>query len=235
MSEVILIGDRAVGKTQSVRSLLSPAQGKITITNLNPEEVSQASTRELEDKPLQIQAALRAPKRLLVNWIDTPGEWNRSEWQSDPERATDFKKYQAQLKTANAVVLLLRPYRTAGKANILDQTIVEAHEVSTELQWCRRFARWAEFINGNCPQVRHLNLCLSKADLFCEVDTEARVIDGKGWLERSYYVQQEFFPKNELFQQSLQTIRSGGVRFFIVSRNNRVLLELPWMSLATHL
>jgi hypothetical protein len=235
VSEVILIGDRYVGKTQSVRTLLSPAKGKITIANLSPESISQASTQALEDNTLQIKADLRAPKRLSVKWIDTPGEWNRSEWQNDPDRQTDFQKYQVQLKTANAVVLLLRPYRTAGKVKISDKTIIEKNEIPTELQWCRRFERWARFINSNCSGVRHLNLCLSKADLFCDVDNEATVIDSKGWLERSYYVKQGFFPKNKLFQESLQMIQAGGIRFFIVSINNRTLLELPWLSLATHL
>ena len=235
MSEVILIGDRAVGKTQSVRKLLESPTGKITINNIDPNLIATDSTQTLVDNTLVIQASLNAKKRRCVNWIDTPGEWNRSEWQSDPERATDFDKYQAQLKTANAVVLLLRPYRNAGRAQISDRAIIQANEISTEIQWCRRFARWTKFLNINCPQVRHLNLCLSKADLFCDVDTEATVIDSKGWLERSYYVQQRFFPKNKLFQKSLQAIRTGGVRFFIVSINNRTLLELPWLSLATHL
>lgn len=239
MSEVILIGDRAVGKTQSVRKLLEPPKGKITISNIDPKLIATDSTKELVNNTLEIQAALRAPKRLKVDWIDTPGEWNRTEFQNDTEKDPDLRKYQAQLATAKAVVLLLRPYRTAGKVKISDKKLIQNNDISTEMQWCRRFSRWVTFINANCPQIRYLNLCLSKVDLLLpkdKLDGLATSLESKGWLDRSHYVQQEFFPiHNPLFQQSLRDVRNGAMRFFVISTSNRFLLELPWLSLATHL
>jgi hypothetical protein len=236
MSEVILIGDRAVGKTQSVRKLLEPPTGKITISNVDPQLIASSATKDFFEKTLEIQAALRAPKRLSVDWVDTPGGWNEIGWQSDPERLPDLNRYQTKLSNAKALVLLLRPYRTAGKTKISDKQIIQEHGVSTETQWCRRFQRWVSFINDNCIALNSLNLCLSKADLFCDVHLQADTIQNKGWLDQSLYIYKEFFPANNpLFQQSLKALRNGTVRFFVVSIYNRHLLELPWLSLATNL
>jgi hypothetical protein len=236
MSEVILIGDRAVGKTQSVRKLLEPPRGKITISNIDPRLISSDATSYLISNKLEIQAALRAPKRLSVDWIDTPGEWNRNEFQTNTDKDSDFRKYQAQLATAKAVVLLLRPYRTAGKVKISDKQLIQTHDISTKMQWCRRFSRWVTFINSHCSQLRYINLCLSKVDLLLPKDRLDRLaysLESKGWLDRSDYVKQEFFPiDNPLFQQSLQDMKSSSMSFFAISVHNRFLLELPWLSLA---
>jgi hypothetical protein len=155
---------------------------------------------------------------------------------NNPEMLPFLKKYQAQLATSKALMLLLSPYRTAGKTRIYDKSIIEKNVVPTEMQWCRRFQRWVKFINANCPKLSCVNLCLSKADLFCDVNAQAQIIENKMGLARSYYVQEEFFPTvNPLFQQSLQTLKTDSVRFFIVSIHSRTLLEFPWLSLATDL
>lgn len=236
MSEVILIGDRAVGKTQSVRKLLEPPKGKITISNITASAVSSSATKDLLEQKLSIEAMLKRPRRLDVGWVDTPGGWNEMEWQNSPEISLLFDKYKANLSKARALVLLLKPYRTAGKVKIYDRKIVIDNEVVTESQWCRRFDRWSHFISATCQQVSQINICISKADLFCDVDVQANIIENQGWLQQSNYIYQEFFPSNNsLFKKSLQRLPSGSVRFFIISIYNRTLLEMPWLSLATNL
>ena len=239
MNEVILIGDRAVGKTQSVRKLLEPPMGKITISNIDPSSIATQSTSDLIANTLEIQAKLRAARRLSVNWIDTPGEWNRIEFPNNADNDPDFRKYKVKLATAKAVVLLLPPYRTAGKVKISDKQLIQNNDISTEMQWCRRFSRWVTFINDHCSQLCYFNVCLSKVDLLLpkdRLDNLANYLELMGWQGASNYVYKEFFPiHNPLFKKSLQNVRTHSTKFFAISINNRFLLELPWLLLATYL
>jgi hypothetical protein len=84
VSEVILIGDRAVGKTQSVKMLLTPGKGNIRISNLDSSMVANDATKDILNNTLEIQAGLRVSKKISVRWVDTPGGWNENEWQNNP-------------------------------------------------------------------------------------------------------------------------------------------------------
>ena len=251
VSEVILIGDRAVGKTQSVMELIVSTPEKLSIMNIKREDVvslrqganpsaKPLATSTINHQPLEMAAKLSASRRLKVNWIDTPGEWNQKEWQDDNNKAHLFDKYKTTLQNATAVNLLLRPFRNAGGAKIKDKKLIEEHWISTETQWCHRFERWVDFLNTSCPNMRYINFCLNKADLLCttpmQLKMEASKLSGLGWQDRSDYVYGKYFcSSNEVFVRSIQSVRAASVKFFITSTASRTLLELPWLYLATYL
>jgi hypothetical protein len=249
MSEVILIGDRAVGKTKSVVELIVSEPQKITVLNLNRRDFLSVgkdgkltseplATSGISSKRIEIEAALSIPKRLIVDWVDTRGEWNSKEWQENTEKSKLLRDYQNKLSNASAIIVMLRPYRTAGGADIRNKQLIEEHWISNNAQWCKRFRRWVEFINLSCPKLRYVNFCLNKADLYCSnLDEEAKEFKNRGWQGfNSYIYSKYFFQSNNDFSQAISSVkRFDSVRFFITSTYNRTLLEMPWLYLATYL
>ena len=250
MSEVILIGDRAVGKTSSVVRLIVSEPQRISITNISKRDILLLSrdgnpsgellaTSHMYSKPLEITADLNVPRKLKVNWVDTCGEWNQKEWQENSDKLAYTKDYREKLSNTSAIIVLLRPFRTSGGKAISDKKLIETNWISTEVQWCRRFKRWVEFISENCQSLQYVNFCLSKADLFCSsnLDDEADKIKRMGWQDASNYVYSNYFcPSNKEFTQAIKNMRQfRSVKFFITSTQNRTLLELPWLYLATHI
>ena len=112
----------------------------------------------------------------------------------------------------------------------------------SQQQWCNRFNRWAEFFQQDCSKLRHLVICLNKADLFCNLEQEAAKLTYNpngaqmNWQQRHMYVLQRYFrPIQPQLQEINQSIRGLSLRCFITSIYNRSVLELPWIYLASFL
>jgi len=116
-------------------------------------------------------------------------------------------------------------------------------EIWRKSQWCNRFDRWLEFFQQDCPKIRHLLLCLNKADLLpIDLEEEARKLAFNPdfqpitWQERDNYVFQRYFrPIHPQINQLNRSIQGLTIRCFITSIYNRKLLELPWIYLGSHL
>ena len=250
---VVYIGDRATGKTALAMELINPQFDYVHIPNqsyqglrdmrFDEETQSFRPTGEVmmgevwnETRYLEVEVDLPAGNRtILVDWIDTPGEIWRKSWQSaNPSR---WQEVVRTVQNSEGIMLILPPYREISgmKPDFADQ-------FPTQQQWCNRFERWVDFLLYDCRQVRHIVICLNKADLFSHVDREAAQLaynplrSSMNWFQRNAYVTQRYFRPVQRQIERISKQTSGlPPRCFITSIYNRSLLELPWIYLASHL
>ncbi|NEO90451.1 MAG: hypothetical protein F6K56_09450 [Moorea sp. SIO3G5] len=249
---VIYIGDRNTGKTALAIELTNSQFDYVHIPNQSYDNLKALFFDETEDKfrptpvdptnvyttrSLQVEVKLPAGRKTIsVDWIDTPGEVWRKSWQLDnPQK---WHQVLAAVKQSEGILLVLPPYREM----LSPQAPVDFSEFPTQQQWCNRFQRWVDFFHDDCPKVRHIVICLNKADLFCDLDQEAFQLayhplrSRKTWYQRNSYVSQRYFrPIQRQLVAISQPPAGVPVRCFITSIYNRSLLELPWIYLASFL
>jgi GTPase SAR1 family protein len=248
---IIFIGDRSVGKSTLALNLASPMAERVRVTNATDNDIEMLSngTKLLptgidgikDPKILKMSVRLLAPVKLQVQLVDTAGEINRIEWQQNPNNTEAWREFKQIAQKSKAVVVVLPPYREIGN-RITDQQIIQEHNIPTEIQWCKRFDRWVSFFLNYCPNVDHVVLCINKADLFCDLESEARKLAYKpngltmDWVDRHNYITNKYFSPIMPAIANINRNRRGLlVRCFITSINNRTLLELPWIHLASYL
>jgi hypothetical protein len=247
---VIFIGDRSVGKSYLAKRLASPQSQRVKITNVTEAQLESdpsfygsgevLPTQNIAKRPLEIQVRLTASIMVQVDWVDTPGEIWRPQWQqAQPDQWNQLKSYASESK---GIVVVLPPYRNLGKG-ITDPDLINLHEIPNQVQWCKRFNRWVKFFLQYCPKAQHIVLCINKADLFCsDLEGEARKVaynpgrGGMDWVDRNHYTINKYFAP---VKDSITQINAGAsgrvVRCFITTIHNRSLLELPWLYLGCFL
>lgn len=177
-------------------------------------------------------------KMVALDWLDTPGEIWTSIWQKN--QPDEWNRFLEFIQQAEGILLILDPYR-----EIIKSSKVSPDEFITRKQWCSRFDKWVDFFRQDCPKIRHLILCLNKADLFCE-DRELKEEASKlnfdpdfstmTWQQRDNHVFQRYFrPIHPQINQLNKSIRGLSIRCFMTTIYNRELLELPWIYLGSHL
>jgi hypothetical protein len=174
-------------------------------------------------------------KTLSCNLIDTQGEiWYRS-WQENNNN--EWQKCLSLISTANAILLILPPYR-----EIINSEKIDYNWYSTRQQWITRFERWSDFLKTNCSQVSHIMICLNHVDL-CPINLEEEsqklayspYSQNLNWKKKYDYVYHRFFaPIHPQIQDLNRNIKSS-VSLFITSIHNRDLLELPWIYLSCYI
>lgn len=245
---VIYIGDRFVGKTHLAMELANPRseyvkvnypdyEGLKSLLYVEEEGNTKATdaSRAIHDKFLEIEVQLpSSAKQITLDWIDTPGEIWRKQWQAN--QPDEWQRFLETIRASEGIILIVPPYRE------LVSSSGNSEELITQQQWCNRFNRWLEFFRYDCPKIRHLLLCLNKADLFCNLNQEAAKLaysphrSRMNWQQRDSYVYQRFFrPVQPQIRQLNQSISGLSVRCFITSIYNRSLLELPWIYLGSFL
>lgn len=251
---VVYIGDREVGKTALALELIKPDSQYVKVSNQDYEKIKvnliRVATGELlptkinpttvyENRNLKVEVNLPAGNNSIsVDWIDTPGEIWQSSWQRDIDNAKKWGQVVSTVQQSEGVMLILPPYREMPGL----KSDVDIQKFPTQQQWCNRFSRWVEFFRHDCRRVRHIVLCLNKADLFCDLDQEAYELSykqygsRKNWFQRNAYVSQKYFqPIQSQITEITKKTSGVPVRCFITSIYNRSLLELPWIYLASHL
>ena len=244
---VIYIGDRAAGKTSLVLELANPKSNYVKVTdpdyeNLKAllyredlEEIAQTDAQEaIYKRKMHIQVQLVTPKQIILDWLDTPGEIWRNSWQSaNPDK---WKIFLETILQSEGIVLIVPPYREILKPDVNPEDFI------TQEQWCNRFNRWVDFFRYQCPRVRHLVICLNKADLFCDLHKEASQLEyiphrsRMNWQQRNTYVFQRYFrPIQSQIDEINSSVSGLSIRCFITSIHNRSLLELPWIYLGSFL
>ena len=245
---IIYIGDRAAGKTHLAMELANPKNDYVKVEHPDYEylkallyddviEATKAtdSDKEVDARNLDIRVKLPTGfKQVTVDWIDTPGEIWRNTWQIDnPDK---WKNFLDTARNSEGILLIIPPYR-----EILNRG-VDAEPFMTQQQWCNRFNRWVDFFRQDCPKVRHIVICLNKADLFCDTNLEALKLaynpNGAqlNWQQRHSYVCQKYFrPIHPQLEQINKSISGLSVRCFITTIYNRCSLELPWIYLGSFL
>ncbi|MEK0196269.1 hypothetical protein WME70_33335, partial [Microcoleus anatoxicus PTRS1] len=153
-------------------------------------------------------------------------------WQSaNPDK---WKIFLETILQSEGIVLIVPPYREILKPDVNPEDFI------TQEQWCNRFNRWVDFFRYQCPRVRHLVVCLNKADLFCDIHKEASQLEyiphrsRMNWQQRNTYVFQRYFrPIQSQIDEINSSVSGLSIRCFITSIHNRSLLELPWIYLGS--
>jgi hypothetical protein len=194
------------------------------------------SAKAVYNRYMEIQATLpTGNKQITIDWLDTTGEIWRKSWQEDNPQ--EWKIFMENISSSEGVLLVLPPYRE----------MLEMHPQKDEYplleQWTIRFNRWVDFFRNDCPNLKHILICLNKADLFCQnLDQESAKLAYKpynapmNWQQRHVYVCNKYFrPVLPKLEEINQNIRGLSIRCFITSIHDRSLLELPWLYLASFL
>ncbi len=245
---VIYIGDRSSGKTHLALELANPYNQYVKVSHPDYESLKSILCKDGETRPtlaqcsvhqraIELNVKLPAGLRTIsVDWLDTSGEIWRRYWQA--EKLNEWQQFLQNIRQAQGILLVMPPYRQI----ILPQR-ANPEDFITQKQWCNRFASWVRFFRQDCPTVRHLILCLNKADLFCsDPDREAHHLAyhpmamKMSWQQRDNYIVQGYFrPIVQEIIQLNKSIQGLSVRCFITSIYQRELLELPWIYLGSHL
>ena len=233
MTKVVLIGDRAVGKTSMVHALCTPPHDKVEPKEGPSGDV--APTDSMEIKNLTIIVELPAGNiELSLVWIDTPGELqtNRKKQEDSPEIWSNFCQ---EVKDSDYVMLLLPPHQ--GLLN--HKNIPDIDDFPTSQQSQNRFQKWwVPFLSQNSQKAKNILICRHKADLFiAEINAVVHQYrysnEGFSWknyfdFSSRYFTEVDSdmsqYKKNHIHQQ---------VRLFVTTVENRSLLELPWIYIAT--
>ena len=213
---------------------------KSTLYDDSRNETRQTSDeRSIYDRYLEIQVELPVgTKEITLDWLDTPGEIWRNSWQADNQ--SQWQNFLKTIAQSEGILLIVPPYR-----EIIISSKANSDDFITKEQWRKRFTRWVDFFIQDCPKIRHILICLNKADLFCspeklskEASQLAYVPYGSqmNWQQRDRYVYQKYFrPVHEQINKLNRNIEGSSVRCFITSIYNRDLLELPWIYLGSFL
>ena len=153
----------------------------------NGEARPTLATESVYTKDIDVKVQLPSgPKFIPLKWLDTPGEvWRRS-WQQD--KPTEWERFLDEIRQSQGILLIIPPYRELIRSEANPQ------EFMTKQQWLNRFDQWVEFFSTDCRKVRHLLLCLNKADLFCNAEREGRQLryEPRGAVIPHYYSQSKF-------------------------------------------
>lgn len=252
---VIFIGDRSVGKSQLVYTLAGRQYQNVEVTNLTqadlekdpsfwlPTDQDTNPTTTIEIRPLEMKINLRIPVRVKASWMDTPGEiWTNDFQQNNPKQWDQLKQYA---QSCQGVILLLPPHRdivlsfhskSSNISTAITDKIIQEHRLPNFKQWCGRFDLWVKFFLEHCLNANHIIICINKADLFCNIETESAILKTKDWSDRHTYIIDKYFQELKSAIGQINQYRNGlRVRCFITTKENRFLLELPWCYLGSYL
>lgn len=233
MTKVVLIGDRAVGKTSMVHALCTPPHEKVEPKEGPSGDV--APTESMEIKNLTIIVELPAGNiELSLVWIDTPGELqtNRKTQDDNPE---NWGKFCQEVKDSDYVILLLPPH--LGLLN--NKNIPDIDDFPTSQQSQNRFKQWwVSFLRQNPQKAKNILICRHKADLFiADIQTEGDQYrygnEGFSWKNYFDFSSRYFREVDSEISDYRKNHTRQEVRLFVTTIHNRSLLELPWIYIAT--
>lgn len=253
---VIVIGNRAVGKTSMVMSLADGTR-HVSIVNPDPESLRArrfnqgtgevVGTSKVEEETLSVNVILPGGERQIqVRWIDTPGEaFSDRDWKNRfPEAWQDLEN---EISQSLGIILLLPPHRNLVQLQLLEEfdDTQSLDEFQTSSQWANMFKNWLNFLSKNCTRGQHVLVCLHKADLFCNFEEEGRKwrfdnSKSRLWFEYDNYIRHTYFSNiNSIIREFKESHKRSSaipsIRFFITTVRKESLLELPWLYLGAYI
>jgi GTPase SAR1 family protein len=262
---VIVIGDKNVGKTSAILTLCqdSPIKNVEISTNdcthlrekmLDLQGIVAGTEIPINRYTVSMSLNLPRPKDIQVQLIDTRGElWGNIQAQRSPQEV--FPKAYAELfgeiRKARYIILLLNPYQElvvgkylAEKTNARDCVDIKRDLYNAEA-WLVRFRKTLDFFDQQCTSAKHIFVCLNKADLFCNYreESERWMYQPFGNNNFSTYlsrIQNLYFGIADEaivdFNSSANQRNSDSkLSFFIMTKEDRNLSEIPWLILGTNL
>lgn len=241
---VVVIGDRAVGKTSMKCALAKNQDGCVQFTEEDRNRIKEQypgyfndeyqlpRTKSIDENPYTLRVRMRGGERLIqTQWADTPGEaWETLEWRE--KNLSQWDTICQKVKEYEAIMLLLSPWKGLIGNSIDDEDIRDSQD------WTNRVIWWLKTLKEYCNNDQYIMICLNKADLFCDIKDKAREYPNTPtadfWLEYSNEVRQRYF---QTVEKEICSFRRPGnpIKFFLTTQDNRTLLELPWMYIAPHL
>lgn len=233
MSKVVLIGDRAVGKTSMVHALAKKPYEKVELKNGPDEEVAQ--TESIGNRTLQVICDLPGnPIDLSLVWIDTPGELYIDR-QKQEDKTAVWQEICKELQTSRYIILLLPPHQSLFN----NRNTPESECITTSQNSKNRFKDWwIPFLSQNCQQAKHILICRHKADMY-NANIEDLVSQNKygnpgfSWKEYFDLTINDFGEIKNQIEQYQKQHKHQEVRRFVTTIHNRSLLELPWLYIGT--
>lgn len=260
-SDVIVIGDRAVGKTSMLLALCDLPNNrygekyimisggdclKIKDAWVDPESgIVKPTEKAFELQTVEMSLELPSPRKIQVQLTDTRGEfWSDPKIQlTDPTVYQDYKK---TISNARYVVLVLHPHKDQvinRYQEIYDPQgeIYKGDGLYSSIDWVNKLRKNLDFFSQNC-KARHFFICMHKADLFCDFHDESKrwrykpsgSNDFSGYIDR---VRKRYFSiANDLiFEFNKKNGSVSKLSFFITTNKDLNLLEIPWLHLGTYL
>ncbi|MBD2195239.1 MULTISPECIES: hypothetical protein [Calothrix] len=259
---VIVIGDRAVGKSSMILGLCEPStQEKYVVVDsddcrrlqeqLSPHGQVLPTENPINLHFLSIYLRLPRPREITVDLIDTRGEfWGDIKATDSPQKQfpSAYQDFMEKIAQARYIMLLLHPYQElvreeylVAAANSLDK-INKQDDLYPCHVWVKNLQRNLEILKNNCPSAKHFFICLHKADLFCNYQEEsarwrynpAGNNDFGTYLDR---IRTRYFAvaRDVIKDFNKNQVGASKLSFFITTKKDRNLLEIPWLSLGTYL
>lgn len=206
--------------------------------------LESTATRQREVKALKLQVKLpTGAKRILsLEWVDTPGElWEKSRTLPSQNPLEEWRELMEDIKAAKGIILVLAPHR-----NRLDkQRCLQAREpISLDEPrfleydaWVKQFDLWLDFLGKQVTTSQQVLICLNMADLFCDCDALAKELPfdpAHQDLKRiqDYLLTHYFQEVRTSIDRYNSLTRGNPLQVFVTTRENRTLLESPWLYLA---
>jgi serine/threonine protein kinase len=261
-SDVIVIGDRAVGKTSMLWALcdLPPnryGEKYVEISKDDCDRIKDAwvdptsgnikpTEKPFELKSIEMYLRLPRPREIQVQLTDTRGEF----WSDPVIQANDPSVYQDYKKTiANAryIVLVLHPHKDLVKREYLSiydpqGEIYKGNGLYTSSVWANKLKGTLDFFSQHCKSAKHFFICMHKADLFCNFNDESlrwhyKPSGGNDFDSYISGVRKRYFgiAKDLILEFNKRNGSVSKLSFFITTNQDRNLLEIPWLCLGTYL
>ena len=242
---VIVVGDRAVGKTTMVYYLADTTkQERVMVKDgLNPIiKYALPPTERMEaDKLIKMVVDLPISREIQVQWIDTPGEAFTLQ-DGLLEDLPVWESIKTKMSNSRYLILLVPPYQEIIKSSLLElePNTRELNDFLPTDLWQRSMEQWLDLFSRECPKVRHLLICLHQADLVCnnikaEADQWRYQINSYSWNDYSHMVYDHYFSElNNVISQYQRDNRGQLMSFFITTIKERALLELPWLYIGSY-
>ena len=254
MGGVIYIGDRCAGKTHLTVELANPNNKWLDVITPTYDTLLQdyvdpftGMTKPTDcvlsvyQESLEVRVQEKNRSRIITSSsIDTPGEIWRKSWQRlNPD---EWNRFLDTIRKTDGILLILSPYR-----EIINKSKCNPNQFFiNRQQWINRFQTRVDFFSLECPQIRHLCICMNKVDLLFqdhkELEAEAKKLaydpfyQKMNWQEKHEYVYFRYFaPLDSQIMELNRNLQGLTVRCFITSIYNRELLELPWIYLLSYL
>ncbi|MBO3460175.1 hypothetical protein G7B40_000330 [Aetokthonos hydrillicola Thurmond2011] len=259
---VIVIGDRAVGKSSMILSLCEPSpQERYVVVDeddsrrlkeeLSPDGKVLPTENPINLHSLSLYLRLPRPREITVDLIDTRGEfWGDIKATESPQDKfpSAYQDFMQKIGKARYIILVLHPYQELvreeylkAEHNPLDRVNKEEDLYPRDV-WVKNLRRNLETLKKNCKSVKHFFVCLHKADLFCNYKEESSKWqynpsgnnDFGTYLDR--IITRYFRVAKDVIQEfNANQTGASKLSFFITTKKDRKLLEIPWLSLGTYL
>jgi GTPase SAR1 family protein len=198
---------------------------------------------------------LARPKNIQVSLIDTRGElWGNIQAPNLPQEVfpEGYKALNDEIKKSRYIILFLNPYQEMIVGAYLKKTVnpLDRVDIKKDLYssdaWLIRLQETLDFFDKECKSAKHIFICLNKADLFCDHREESQRWDYQKFGNSSSFVSYSSRIRSTYFNVANEAIKEFNSRpsqrhsdsklsFFITTKMDRNLVEIPWLILGTYL